>query len=74
MDSKSILTSKTIWGLLIAVVAPLLAKHGISIDAGGFADDLVQVVGLLIALWGRVTARGPLVQPASQGPDVSPHS
>ena len=73
MDFRALLTSKTIWGLLIAVLAPILAKHGISID-GGVADQLVQLAGVALAIYGRLTAKGPIVNSGSQGPDVASHS
>lgn len=74
MDWKALLTSKTIWGLLISILSPVLVKHGISLDDGGLADQVVQFAGALLVLIGRFTAKGPIVQSSPQGPDVAPHS
>lgn len=63
MDWKALLTSKTVWGLLIGIIAPLLAKHGYSIDADGTVNDIIGVAGAILALYGRVTAQAPLVGP-----------
>ena len=63
MDNmKAWYQSKTIWGALIAVLAPLLHVAGLNLP-GGFenelAEGLVTVaggVGGLVALYGRLAA------------------
>ncbi|MCL6707571.1 hypothetical protein M8R20_11215 [Pseudomonas sp. R2.Fl] len=61
-DSKNWYESKTVWGGLLAVTAPLLDLAGFSIDAGMQADladrlvTLAGAVGGLLAIWGRLTA------------------
>lgn len=61
-DMKAWYQSKTIWGALIAVLAPLLQVVGLNLP-GGFenelAEGLVTVaggVGGLVALYGRLSA------------------
>lgn len=62
-DSKNWYESKTVWGGLIAVAAPLLDLAGLPIDVGlqaELADRLVIFIGAvggLLAIWGRLTAR-----------------
>lgn len=56
MDSKNVITSKTILGLVIAVAAPYLAKHGIVLDQAGFVDDIVTLLGAALAVYGRFKA------------------
>ena len=60
MDSKSIFASKTFWGLVLTVVAPIAAKYGFTLDAEGWSNDLVTLAGVAIALWGRWTATRPV--------------
>lgn len=67
MTTKSILSSKTIWGLLIAalpLVASLFGFHlapGFEAEAQATVDDLLQVAGLAFAAYGRVIATSKLV-------------
>ena len=57
---KSILESKTFWGLLLAIAVPALAKHGVILDPSGAAGDVSMVVGAILALYGRFTASAPV--------------
>lgn len=67
MNTKSILGSKTIWGLLVAalpLVASLFGFHlapGFEAEAQATVDQLVQVAGLAFAAYGRVVATTKLV-------------
>jgi hypothetical protein len=62
LDMKPWYQSKTVWGALIAIAAPLLGRAGL--DVGGaeqaeIADALTTLagtVGGLLALYGRLTA------------------
>ncbi|NTF31269.1 hypothetical protein [Rhizobium skierniewicense] len=61
-EMKAWYQSKTVWGALIAVVAPLLHVVGLNLPAG-FENDLAEGlmtvaggVGGLIALYGRLAA------------------
>lgn len=61
-DMKAWYQSKTIWGALIAVLAPLLQVVGLNLP-GGFENELVEGlvtvaggVGGLVALYGRLAA------------------
>jgi hypothetical protein len=67
MTTKSILSSKTIWGLLVAAL-PLVASlfgftlaPGFEAEAQATVDQLVQVAGLVFAAYGRVVATSKLV-------------
>ena len=55
-DTKSILESKTFWGLVVALAMPTLAKHGIIVDPTGLTTDLATAIGGVMALYGRFTA------------------
>lgn len=57
MDTKNVALSKTIIGVVITLATPLLAKHGISIDADGLITDLVTLAGAALAVYGRFTAK-----------------
>jgi hypothetical protein len=59
-DPKSILESKTFWGLVIALAMPTLAKHGIIVDPSGMAGDFSTVIGGVLAVYGRLNATGPV--------------
>lgn len=66
MDTKSILTSKTVIGIVVAgmgMIAPLVQQYlGVTVtgdDGASLLDGLAKVaesVGLLFALYGRVVA------------------
>ena len=56
-DIKGMLQSKTIWGALIAGAAIVLNMFHINLgDASGFADDIVGLIGAVLAIYGRITA------------------
>ena len=56
-DTKSILESKTFWGMMMILISPMLAKNGIHIgDATLAADDLSKLVGAALTLYGRFSA------------------
>lgn len=56
-DIKGILQSKTVWGAAIAVLATLLQILGYDLgDTNGLAEQIVAVIGGLLAIYGRVTA------------------
>ena len=57
-NTKSVLESKTFWGLVLALGVPIAAKHGIIIDPHGLAGDMSTLVGGVLALYGRWTASG----------------
>jgi len=59
-DPKSILESKTFWGLVIGLAVPIAAKHGIIIDPTGVATDMSTLVGGILALYGRFSANTPV--------------
>lgn len=71
METKSWYASKTIWGLLITAAATVLQLFGVadisSTEQGSIADSLVnfstaagQIVGIILAIVGRVKATGPI--------------
>lgn len=61
-DTKSIIASRTVWGVLIALLATLLQRAGITLGAADQAQivDLVllavQCAGGAYAIYGRVLA------------------
>lgn len=56
-DVKGILQSKTVWGATIAVLATLAQLLGYDLgDTNGLAEQLVAVIGGLLAIYGRITA------------------
>lgn len=56
-DVKSMLQSKTIWGALIAVLATVAQIAGFDVgDTNGLAEQVVAVLGGLLAVYGRITA------------------
>ena len=56
-DVKGILQSKTVWGAAIAVLATLAQILGYDLgDTNGLAEQIVAVIGGLLAIYGRVTA------------------
>lgn len=57
-DVKGALTSKTIWGALIAIVGVVLNAAGFESGTAlsGAEGDIVTVIGSIIAIYGRVKA------------------
>lgn len=55
-DTKNMLASKTLWGIVIAFAAQLLARNGITLDVAAWTNDIVSLVGLLLGIYGRFTA------------------
>ena len=56
-DVKGILQSKTVWGAGLAVLATIAQLAGYDIgDTGFLAEQVVAVIGGLLAIYGRVTA------------------
>jgi len=56
-DGKGILQSKTVWGSALAVLATLAQIAGYDIgDTNGLAEQVVAVIGGLLAIYGRITA------------------
>ena len=64
MNPKSFLSSKTIWGIILASLATVLQRLHINLvpgDVDNIAADIAQVIGLLFAAYGRAVATQPLV-------------
>lgn len=56
-DIKGILSSKTIWGAVLAIAASLASMGGFNLgDPSGIATDVVALVGALVAVYGRIKA------------------
>lgn len=68
--SKVFLKSKTIWGGLILGLPPILESIGMGglgqalVDLNptvmGIIDKLADLVGLVLVVWGRATAKAPI--------------
>lgn len=56
MDTKNFLMSKTFIGLGVAVGSMVAAKYGITVDSAGLTNDVVSLVGVALAAYGRVKA------------------
>lgn len=69
METKNILASKTIWGVVIAALPTLLSLLGYKVsDVAAFtsgAEDainsIITLAGSAVAVWGRITATKNLV-------------
>ena len=58
MGSKFFLKSKGVIGVIIAAIPLISSWTGIAAGVlSGSVDDVVQIAGLVLALWGRLTAR-----------------
>lgn len=55
MDNKDFLQSKSTWGAIVLLLAPLLNIFGIDIDEGAVTEAVTVVVGGLIFVWGQLT-------------------
>ncbi len=58
-DTKSFLTSKTLWGLILSGAAMLFDFTYTEADVGSTVDiatKVVELVGLVVAAYGRFTA------------------
>ena len=67
MESKPWYLSKTVWGLVVTVLGILLPKLPIQANSGMLTDSAVSVagniasaVGVALAAYGRIKAKGPL--------------
>lgn len=57
MDTKSALTSVTIWGAVISILASIAKAAGFDVgDTNGLAESVVAVLGGLMAIYGRFRA------------------
>ena len=60
-EAKSILESKTFWGMILVLISPMLAKSGLHIgDVNLAADNLSEIIGAALALYGRISASQPV--------------
>lgn len=58
---KDLLTSKTIIGLLIAVLGPVAARYGIEAsEVQSIVELVVAAAGGVLGVYGRVKASGPI--------------
>jgi hypothetical protein len=56
-DTKKFLTSKTIWGAMIALIATMLQIMGFDATGmNGTAEEIVTIVGAAMAIYGRIRA------------------
>lgn len=63
---KELLKSKTIWGVILLVLNgtlfknnPLTEQFGDQVNAA--IDSVMVTVGAVLAVWGRLTAKAPMV-------------
>jgi hypothetical protein len=67
---KQLAASKTIWGVLILLLNATVLKdspltEGMGDEASNILENIVNVVGTVLAFWGRLTARGPIITPSA---------
>lgn len=56
-ETKSFLTSKTIWGAVVAIVGAALSAFHLDVTGlNGIDGDIITVIGGALAIYGRVTA------------------
>jgi len=56
-DSKPVWASKTVWGSLAVLAVSIGHIAGVDLgDAGGWAEDIVLILGAGLAIFGRVKA------------------
>lgn len=58
-DTKTLLTSKTFWGVVITALAGAFPHFGIPMAEDSaliIADKIALIVGALFAVYGRITA------------------
>ena len=56
-DTKNFLTSKTIWGAMIALIATMLHMMGFDVTGmDGTAEEIVTIAGAAMAIYGRIKA------------------
>ncbi len=62
IESKSIFTSVTFWGVVLGVVSQIATRYGYQLpgDTAGLTNDLAGIAGALGALWGRLRATQPV--------------
>lgn len=56
-EVKGILESKSVWGALLAIAGTVASLLGYDIgDTNGLANEIVVLVGSVVAIYGRVKA------------------
>lgn len=56
-EVKGILESKSVWGALLAIAGTVASLLGYDIgDTNGLANEIVVLVGSVIAVYGRIKA------------------
>ena len=76
MEKKEFWKSKGFWGIVVTVASLVVPEKapliGDTIDAGlQIATEAGKIIGPLLTLWGRWTAKGPLTAtPQPKAPDA----
>jgi len=56
-DVKGLLQSKTVWGVIVMVLATLTPRLGLDIgDQTGLVADITALIGAILAIYGRIKA------------------
>lgn len=56
-DTKNMLQSKTVWGVVLSVAGIIASQMHIDIgDASGWVETITALIGAGLALYGRVKA------------------
>ena len=56
METKPFWVSKTFWGAVLAVLAPIAAQKGYIVNGEPMLNDIVSVLGGALAIYGRFVA------------------
>jgi len=61
--AKTVLTSKSIWGSIISILAMLAPQLGINLEESqSWIDDAVMLFGAGFAIYGRIVAKGTITK------------
>ena len=56
-EFKSMLKSKTLWGIIVSIAASISGKFGYVItDEAAWVNDIAALVSLVYAFYGRIVA------------------
>jgi len=56
MGVKGLFQSKTLWGIVVSILAQVAKQYGITIDENGVTMDVLSLVASVLAVYGRYTA------------------
>lgn len=64
IEEKFVLRSKTIWGAIITAIPTVVLALGWDLGdpevIAGWGNEIIVAIGAILAIYGRITAKGPL--------------